>query len=39
LEEFFSKDVLDLKWIPKKKRYSKKEEADYNRKFDNIKYL
>ena len=39
LEEFFSKDVLDLKWIPKKKKYSKKEDSDYNRKFDNIKYL
>jgi len=39
LEDFFSKDVLDLKWIPKKKKYSKKEETDYNKKFDNIKYL
>jgi len=39
LEEFFSKDVLDLKWIPKKKKYSKKEETDYNKKFNNIKYL
>jgi len=39
LEEFFSKDVLDLKWIPKKKKYSKKDDTDYNRKFDNIKYL
>jgi len=39
LEEFFSKDVLDLKWIPKKKKYSKKEDTDYNKKFDNIKYL
>ena len=39
LEDFFSKDVLDLKWIPKKKKYSKKDDTDYNRKFDNIKYL
>ena len=39
LPDFFSKDVLDLKWIPKKKKYSKKEDTDYNRKFDNIKYL
>jgi hypothetical protein len=39
LDDFFSRDVLDLKWIPKKKRYSKKEETDYNKKFNNIKYL
>ena len=39
LSDFFSRDVLDLKWIPKKKKYSKKEETDYNRKFDGIKYL
>ena len=39
LPDFFSKDVLDLKWIPKKKKYSKKEDTDYNKKFDNIKYL
>jgi hypothetical protein len=39
LPDFFSRDVLDLKWIPKKKKYSKKEDTDYNRKFDNIKYL
>ena len=39
LEEFFSKDVLDLRWIPKKKKYSKKEDIDYNKKFNNIKYL
>ncbi len=39
LPDFFSKDVLDLKWIPKKKKYSKKEDTDYNKKFGNIKYL
>ena len=39
LDDFFSKDVLDLKWIPKRKKYSKKEDTDYNRKFNNIKYL
>jgi hypothetical protein len=40
LTEFFSKDILDIKWIPKSKpikRFS--EENDYNKKFNNIKYL
>ena len=37
---FFSKDVLDIKWIPKFKRKKKKiEEVDYNKKFDGLKYL
>ena len=40
LTKFFSKDILDIKWIPKSKpikRFS--EENDYNKKFNNIKYL
>jgi len=40
LSDFFSKDELDVKWIPKPKstkRYS--EEVDYNKKFNNLKYL
>jgi hypothetical protein len=40
LNNFFSKDVLDLKWIPKFKRKKNKiEEIDYNKKFDGLKYL
>jgi hypothetical protein len=40
LPMFFSKDVLDIKWIPKFKRKKKKiEEVDYNKKFDGLKYL
>jgi hypothetical protein len=40
LQNYFSKDILDLKWIPKfriKKKNS--EEVDYNKKFDGLKYL
>jgi hypothetical protein len=39
LYDFFSKDVLDLKWIPKRKKRKRSEDVDYNKKFDNIKYL
>lgn len=39
LQSFFSKDVLDVKWIPKFKKSKKKEETDYNKKFDSFKYL
>jgi hypothetical protein len=39
LYDFFSKDVLDLKWIPKRKKKKRTEDVDYNKKFDNIKYL
>lgn len=40
LYNFFSKDLLDIKWIPKIKRLRKKsEDTDYNRKFDSFKYL
>ena len=39
LQSFFSRDVLDIKWIPKFKKTKKKEETDYNKKFDGLKYL
>ena len=40
LDEYFSKDVLDMKWIPKKKKKWKSNETDeYNKKFNNFKYL
>jgi len=40
LQDFFSHDVLDIKWIPKFKRKKKiSEEVDYNKKFDGLKYL
>ena len=40
LEDFFSKDVLDIKWIPKFRRKKRDVEvADYNKKFDSIKNL
>ena len=40
LQNFFSKDVLDIKWIPKFRRKKKSvEEVDYNKKFDGLKYL
>lgn len=39
LQSFFSKDVLDVKWIPKFRKTKKKEETDYNKKFDSFKYL
>lgn len=40
LEKFFSKDILDIKWIPKFRRKKKNiEEVDYNKKFDGLKYL
>ena len=39
LQSFFSKDVLDVKWIPKFRKSKKKEETDYNKKFDSFKYL
>ncbi len=39
LQSFFSKDVLDIKWIPKFRKTKKKEETDYNKKFDSFKYL
>ena len=40
LENFFSEDILDIKWIPKfKKARRVKEEIDYNKKFNEIKYL
>lgn len=37
---FFSKDILDVKWIPKfKRRRNNKEEVDYNKKFEEFKKL
>ena len=37
---FFSKDVLDIKWIPKfKRKRNNKEEVDYNKKFEEFKKL
>ena len=40
LQKYFSKDILDVKWIPKiRKRKNKVEEVDYNKKFDGLKYL
>ena len=33
LDNFFSKDVLDMKYIPKFSRKKKKDEKDYNREF------
>jgi len=40
LDNFFSKDVLDIKWIPKFRKKKKSiEEVDYNKKFDGLKYL
>lgn len=34
LENFFSNDILDIKWIPSIKRRRRTETLDYNRKFD-----
>jgi hypothetical protein len=40
LPSFFSKDVLDVKWIPKfKRKRNNKEEVDYNKKFEEFKKL
>lgn len=39
LWNYFSKDILDLKWIPKFRKKKKVEEVDYNKKFDGLKYI
>lgn len=40
LWNYFSKDVLDVKWIPKiRRRKNSFEEVDYNKKFNGLKYL
>ena len=39
LQNFFSEDLLDIKWIPKFKKGRKEEEIDYNKKFDGLKYI
>lgn len=37
---FFSKDILDVKWIPKfKRKRNNKEEVNYNKKFEEFKKL
>jgi hypothetical protein len=36
LEKYFSKDVLDMKWIPKNKKWISDINEDYNRKFDSF---
>jgi hypothetical protein len=39
LNNFFSKDILDKKWIPKLKKKKYDDEKDYNKKFNSFKYL
>lgn len=39
LNNFFSSDIMDLKWIPKINKKKKEVETNYNLKFDNFKYL
>jgi hypothetical protein len=41
LPDFFSEDIMDVKWIPKFKRRNKNEidSVDYNRKFEDFKKL
>jgi hypothetical protein len=36
LFNFFSKDDLDLKWIPKRSKKIKSDDSDYNKKFNNF---
>jgi hypothetical protein len=39
LENYFSNDILDIKWIPKPNNKWVDYDSDYNRKFENLKYL
>ena len=40
LSNFFSQDILDIKWIPKfRKKKKVVEEVDYNKKFDGLKKI
>lgn len=40
LNKFFSKDILDKKWIPKISKKKKNiDEKDYNKKFESFKYI
>lgn len=39
LPNFFSEDVLDVKWIPKFRKKRKQEDIDYNRKFEDFKKM
>ena len=34
LQDFFSNDILDIKWLPKVKRKKAASQVDYNRKFE-----
>jgi hypothetical protein len=36
LSNYFSKDLLDIKWIPKFTRKRKLEDKDYNKKFNDF---
>lgn len=37
LQEYFSKDILDIKWIPKSNRKRFIETVDYNKKFESLR--
>jgi len=39
LDNYFSKDELDMKWIPIIKKKFRDENREYNIKFDNFKYI
>lgn len=39
LDDYFSVDEMDIKWIPIIKKKWNSEDYNYNRKFDNLKYL
>jgi hypothetical protein len=40
LDNYFSQDELDIKWLPKKKSWKKDYDSkDYNKKFDGFKHL
>ena len=39
LQNFFSQDILDIKWIPKFSRRKKLDEVDYNKKFNEFKNI
>lgn len=36
LSDFFSKDILDIKWLPKTRRKKRIIDTDYNKKFDSF---
>lgn len=39
LQDFFSLDVMDIKWLPKFRKQKKTKEVDYNKKFNSLKSL